>query len=41
MNQTQATLRNAVREIAEVAYHRKLISGYPDGADINEYQIVY
>lgn len=41
MTQTQAALRNEVRELAEVAFHRKLISGYGDGADINEYQIVY
>ena len=41
MNQTQAALRNEVRELAKVAFHRKLISGYTDGADINEYQIIY
>jgi hypothetical protein len=41
MNQTQAALRNEVRELAKVAFHRKLISGYGDGADINEHQIIY
>ncbi|MBD2294945.1 hypothetical protein H6G06_16015 [Anabaena sphaerica FACHB-251] len=41
MNNTGAALRNEVRELAEEAFHRKLISGYGDGPDINEYQIVY
>lgn len=34
-------LRNEVRKMAEEAFHRKLISGYGDGDNINEYQIVY
>ncbi len=41
MNSTQAALRNEVRELADEAFHRKLISGHGDGADLNEYQIVY
>jgi hypothetical protein len=36
-----AALRNEVRELAEEAFHRKLISGYGDGQYSNEYQIVY
>jgi len=34
-------LRNEVRYLAEEAFHRKLISGFGDGPDINEYQIVF
>lgn len=41
MNSTQASLREEVRELAEQAFHNKLISGHGDGEDINEYQIVY
>jgi len=41
MNTTQDDLRNEVRELANEAFHRKLISGYGDGPDIKEYQIVY
>ncbi|MBD2516159.1 hypothetical protein H6G93_14285 [Nostoc sp. FACHB-973] len=41
MNGTQAALRDEVRLLAEEAFHRKLISGHGDGADIKEYQIVY
>ncbi|AFZ59694.1 hypothetical protein H6G54_13255 [Anabaena cylindrica FACHB-243] len=41
MNNTEAALRNEVRELAEEAFHRKLISGYGDGPEIDEYQIVY
>ncbi|MBD2566386.1 MULTISPECIES: hypothetical protein [Anabaena] len=41
MNNTQASLRDEVRQLAEEAFHNKLISGYGDGPDINEYQIVY
>ncbi|HYW19667.1 MAG TPA: hypothetical protein VE956_10205 [Nodularia sp. (in: cyanobacteria)] len=41
MNSTQAALRDEVRELADEAFHRKLISGHGDGADMNEYQIVY
>ncbi|WP_353929041.1 hypothetical protein WJM97_11950 [Okeanomitos corallinicola TIOX110] len=41
MNKTSTALRNEVKELAEEAFHRKLISGYGDRADINEYQIVY
>ncbi|MEA5574009.1 hypothetical protein [Calothrix sp. UHCC 0171] len=41
MNGTKANLRNEIKQLAETAFHNKLISGYGDGADINEYQIVY
>ena len=41
MNSTQATLRDEVRQLAEEAFHLRLISGYGDGPDANEYQIVY
>lgn len=37
----QAALRDEVTQLAEEAFHRKLISGYGDRPDINEYQIVY
>ncbi|MBD2496663.1 hypothetical protein BCD64_14465 [Nostoc sp. MBR 210] len=41
MNSTKAALRDEVRQLAEEAFHLKLISGYGDGPDINEFQIVY
>jgi hypothetical protein len=41
MNSTKPALRNEVRQLAEEAFHRKLISGYGDGPDNNEYQIVF
>lgn len=41
MNDTKAALRDEVRQLAEEAFHCKLISGYGDGPDINEFQIVY
>ncbi|MGM3306958.1 hypothetical protein ACSQ6I_13480 [Anabaena sp. WFMT] len=41
MNNTQTALKNEVRELAEEAFHRKLISGYGEGPEIHEYQIVY
>jgi hypothetical protein len=40
MNGTKAALRNEVRQLAEEAFHRKLISGYGDGADSEEFQIL-
>lgn len=42
MNSTiaEADLRNEVRQLAEEAFHLKLISGYGDGPDSNEFQIV-
>lgn len=40
MNSTKAALRDEVRRLAEEAFHRKLISGYGDGQDRNEYQLV-
>ncbi len=41
MSVPKDTLRNEIRHLAEEAFHRKLISGYGDGPDINEYQIVF
>lgn len=41
MNGTQAALRYEVEKLAEEAFHQKLISGYGDGPDSNEYQIVF
>ncbi len=41
MNGTKAALRNEVEKLAEEAFHRKLISGYGDGPDSNEYQVVF
>lgn len=41
MNGTQSTLRDEVRQLAEEAFHLKLISGYGDGPNISEYQIVF
>ena len=40
MNGTKAGLRDEVRDLADQAFHRKLISGYGDGPDTNEFQIV-
>lgn len=41
MNSVEAVLRNEVRHLAEEAFHRKLISGYGDGPNEYEYQIVF
>ncbi|BAT52489.1 hypothetical protein NOS3756_14290 [Nostoc sp. NIES-3756] len=41
MNSTQADIRDEVRQLAEEAFHLKLISGHGDGPDKEEYQIVY
>ena len=41
MKGTATDLRHEVRYLAEEAFHRKLISGYGDGANENEYQIVF
>ncbi|BAZ12096.1 hypothetical protein NIES4071_39240 [Calothrix sp. NIES-4071] len=41
MNATEASLRNEVKQLAEDAFHRKLISGYGDGPDVSEFQIVF
>jgi hypothetical protein len=40
-NTKNANIRNEVQMLAEEAFHRKLISGYGDGPDNNEYQIVF
>jgi hypothetical protein len=41
MNSTNTTLREEVHQLAEEAFHLKLISGYGDGQNSNEYQIVW
>ncbi|MBD2666844.1 hypothetical protein B6N60_01060 [Richelia sinica FACHB-800] len=41
MDNQKAALRDEVRYLAEQAFHRKLISGYGDGPESHEYQIVY
>jgi hypothetical protein len=41
MNSTKTTLRDEVHQLAEEAFHLKLISGYGDGQNSNEYQIVW
>ncbi|MDB9512059.1 hypothetical protein PN499_12765 [Kamptonema animale CS-326] len=41
MNMTKTAIRDRVHELAEEAFHKKLISGYGDGQDSNEYQIVW
>jgi len=41
MNGTKAPLRNEIRQLAEEAFYRKLISGYGDGADSEEFQILF
>ncbi|ARV59709.1 hypothetical protein BZZ01_14665 [Nostocales cyanobacterium HT-58-2] len=41
MSSAKAVLRKEVEHLAEEAFHRKLISGYGDGPDSNEYQIVF
>lgn len=38
---TASTLRQEVHQLAEEAFHRKLISGYGDGEYADKYQIVY
>jgi hypothetical protein len=40
MNTTETALRDEVRQLAEEAFQRKLISGYGDGQYRDEYQIV-
>ena len=41
MNSTKTALRDEVHQLAEEAFHLKLISGYGDGQNSNEYQIVW
>jgi hypothetical protein len=41
MKGTIVELRDEVQQLAEEAFHRKLISGYGDGSNKNEYQIVF
>lgn len=36
-----STLREEVHQLAEEAFHQKLISGYGDGEYDDKYQIVY
>jgi hypothetical protein len=40
MNTTVVNLRTEVRQLAEEAFHHRLISGYGDGQNNNEFQIV-
>lgn len=40
MNSTQSLLRDEVQLLAQEAFNRNLISGYGDGADDREFQIV-
>lgn len=40
-NQSQASLKNEIEQLAEEAFHRHLISGYGKGESSNEFQIVY
>jgi hypothetical protein len=41
MNVTQSELRDEVRLLAEEAFDRNLISGYGDGQNNQEFQIVF
>ena len=41
MNSSQVALREQVQQLAQEAFHQKLISGYGDGEHYSEYQIVY
>jgi hypothetical protein len=41
MHSTKDVLRNEIRHLADEAFHRKLISGYGDGPQSDEYQIVF
>ncbi len=41
MNSTKAALRNQVRHLAEEAFQHKLISGYGDGPNYKEFQIIF
>ncbi|MEG3860856.1 MULTISPECIES: hypothetical protein [unclassified Microcoleus] len=41
MKIAQTALRDQVHQLAEEAFHLKLISGYGDGQHSNEYQIVW
>jgi hypothetical protein len=41
MSSAKADLKKEVQHLAEEAFHHKLISGYGDGPDSNEYQIVF
>ncbi|MGB3650458.1 MAG: hypothetical protein WBA41_04500 [Rivularia sp. (in: cyanobacteria)] len=40
MNSEKAVLRDQIRQLADEAFHRKLISGFGDGPDSSEFQIV-
>ena len=39
ISQKEAELRDEIKELAEKAFHLKLIAGYGDGPDDHEYQI--
>ncbi|MBE9127165.1 MULTISPECIES: hypothetical protein [unclassified Coleofasciculus] len=40
MNSTKMSLEDEVRQLAEQAYHLHLISGYGEGPERGEYQLV-
>ncbi|MBV6624497.1 MAG: hypothetical protein KI793_16415 [Rivularia sp. (in: Bacteria)] len=40
MSTNKAVLRDEIRRLADEAFHRKLISGFGDGPDNSEFQIV-
>ncbi len=40
MSSNEAVLRDEIRQLADEAFHRKLISGFGDGPDNHEFQIV-
>ena len=40
MSTDEAVLRDEIRRLADEAFHRKLISGFGDGPDNNEFQVV-
>ena len=40
MSSTKADLRTEVRQLADAAFRRKLISGYGDGEYSDKYQII-
>lgn len=41
ISKEEAELKDELRNLAEKAFHLKLIAGYGDGPDSDEYQIVY
>jgi hypothetical protein len=41
MNQVKTSLKEEVHQLAEQAFHQRLISGYGEGEHSHEYQIIY